>query len=84
MIKLFDFGFMTRLWKHLKLHEKCLVLAYVVLALLVDFHVYVVSGMKEARVDYLLYAFGWIFALLSFRQSIIDFEYEEENRSSHE
>ena len=74
---------MNKLWKYLKLHEKCLELAYVALVLLVDFRVYVISGMKEARVDFLLYGFGWIFALLSFRQSIIDYEYEK-RRSSHD
>ena len=71
-----------RLWKYLKQYEKCLVLAYVLLALLVNLRVYAISGNKEAYIDILLYGFGCIFALLSFRQSIIDYEYEKKEEQS--
>jgi len=71
-----------RLWKYLKQYEKCLVFAYFALALLVNLRVYAVSGNKDPYVDILLYGFGCIFGLLSFTQSIIDYEYEKKEERS--
>ena len=72
---------MIKLWKRLKLHEKCLVLAYLFLILLIDFRVFIISGRQEPYVDLWLSGFGWIFALFGFTQSLIDFEYEESRRN---
>jgi hypothetical protein len=72
---------MIKLWKYLKPHEKCLVLAYFILILIIDFRVFIISGEQEPYVDLWLSGFGWIFALFGFTQSLIDYEYEEKEES---